>query len=328
MTSDLPFTGERYVPGALDPDLEYTHEHRYRSILDLVRGKSVVDFGSGAGYGSALLASTAESVVGFDVSEDAIKHATATWSKGNLTFTSSLKEITSLENRVDVVVSFEMIEHVEDGSKAIFLMKSLLRSNGMLILSTPNKSVYQDQLQRNNPFHLHEYYFEELADLLKSSFTFVDVYGQHFLATSIIFPFKRTEQVAQVCTLGHDNPTDPIGFFAVCSDEIIDFTPTGALLPDAFQKSNDLLGGLPASRLQDLLDAMDEERRTAQEHIWAQDAIIERLNQQLRSIGNPAYGDTGGAEEGESRGSSQKYRLASIRRILLNAQHACKRVFK
>lgn len=328
MTSNLPFTGERYVPGALDPDLEYTHEHRYRSILDLVRGKSVVDFGSGAGYGSALLASTAENVVGFDVSEEAVKYATTTWPKDNLTFTSSLREITALENRIDVVVSFEMIEHVEDGSEAIFLMKRLLRSNGVLILSTPNKSVYQDQLQRNNPFHLHEYYFEELADLLKSSFTFVDLYGQHFLATSMIFPLQRPIQLAQVCTLGHESPADPIGFFAVCSDEIIGFTPTGALLPDAFQKSNDLLGGLPASRLQVLLDNMDEERRTAQEHIWAQDAIIERLNQQLRSMGNHACGDKGDAEEDESLGLSQKSRRASIRRILLKAQHAWEKIFK
>src|SRR5512132_1491659 len=74
MSDELPFTGERFVPGAAG-EIWYEHWHRYHFAAPLARGKRVLDVACGEGYGSALLARTATSVVGVDVSFEAVAHA-------------------------------------------------------------------------------------------------------------------------------------------------------------------------------------------------------------------------------------------------------------
>ena len=70
----MEFTGERYVP-SLDGQIKYEHLHRYALCLEFTTGKSVLDIASGEGYGSALLAKVAESVVGVDISAEAVEYA-------------------------------------------------------------------------------------------------------------------------------------------------------------------------------------------------------------------------------------------------------------
>ena len=71
----MEFTGERYIP-TLEGEIKYEHLHRYALSLELARGKSVLDLASGEGYGSALLAKVAQSVIGVDIDPDAVKYAT------------------------------------------------------------------------------------------------------------------------------------------------------------------------------------------------------------------------------------------------------------
>src|SRR4051794_28934552 len=71
----LPFTGERVVPGEVETQLWNEHVARYRFACLFASGRRVLDVGCGAGYGTSLLASTAEYAVGFDIAFEAAEHA-------------------------------------------------------------------------------------------------------------------------------------------------------------------------------------------------------------------------------------------------------------
>src|SRR5947209_10327949 len=80
------FTGERVIPGEVDVDLLNEHIARYAFAARLAHGKRVLDAGCGAGYGSAELAHTAQSVIGMDISAEAVEFARANYRLPNLTF--------------------------------------------------------------------------------------------------------------------------------------------------------------------------------------------------------------------------------------------------
>jgi cyclopropane fatty-acyl-phospholipid synthase-like methyltransferase len=109
--TELPFDGERFIPG-MDGALELEHVHRYALAKKLAAGKIVLDIASGEGYGSRMLAGVAARVIGVDISDDAIAHARQTYRAPNLEFRTGSCAAIPLEDRsVDLVVSFETIEH-------------------------------------------------------------------------------------------------------------------------------------------------------------------------------------------------------------------------
>ena len=107
----MKFTGERFLPN-IDGAIALEHLHRYLVASLYVHNKDVLDIASGEGYGSAMLARNAKTVIGVDISEDAIAHATARYAAKNLEFRAGNAAKIPLEDAsVDVVVSFETIEH-------------------------------------------------------------------------------------------------------------------------------------------------------------------------------------------------------------------------
>ena len=83
MSSDLPFTGERFIPG-VPGEIWLEHWHRYHFAARWAMGRRVLDVACGEGYGTALLARTAAQVTGVDISTQAIGHAQAArqWVRG------------------------------------------------------------------------------------------------------------------------------------------------------------------------------------------------------------------------------------------------------
>ena len=73
----LQWTGERFLPG-VEGDIVVEHLHRYHAVGELVDGLQVLDVACGEGYGSTILARRAASVIGVDISVEAVAHATAT----------------------------------------------------------------------------------------------------------------------------------------------------------------------------------------------------------------------------------------------------------
>ncbi len=184
--SGLEPTGERYLPWADDPVMTYEHLHRYAYASRYIEGKRVLDLASGEGYGSALIARTAFSVVGIDIDEKTVRHAHRKYAGANIHFVvGSVTEI-PLAARFDVVVCFELIEHVQDHDKLLSEIKRLLAPGGMLMISTPNRPEYR-LLEPSNPYHVKELDFEEFRTLLKRFFSQVRFLGQRVYCNSSLW---------------------------------------------------------------------------------------------------------------------------------------------
>lgn len=173
MQNPLEFTGERFVPG-LPGEIAHEHWHRYAFARRFIAGKRVLDVASGEGYGSALLATVAGRVVGVDVDPAAVEHARSTYAgRPNLQFDAGSAAALPLPDAsVDVVVSFETIEHLPRDMQAPMLAEiaRVLVPDGLLVLSAPNPVEYSDARDYRNPFHLHEPAREELDALLAANF--------------------------------------------------------------------------------------------------------------------------------------------------------------
>ena len=183
----LPLTGERYLP-EMQGNIELEHIHRYLFAKQLSFGKRVLDIASGEGYGSALLAQSAISVIGVDISPDAVAHANIKYQADNLEFKfGSCAAIPLTDHSVDVVVSFETIEHHDEHDAMMRDIKRVLAPGGLLIISSPDKLEYSDKTGYDNPYHVKELYREDFISLLETYFKNHKIAGQRIIYGSAIF---------------------------------------------------------------------------------------------------------------------------------------------
>ncbi len=174
----LDDTGERFNPG-MTGEIELEHVHRYRFASQFVTGKRVLDIASGSGYGSAFLANTAQAVVGVDRDTTAIDFSMATYQRPNLTFLQGdCTEIPIADGSVDVVVSFETLEHVAQQDELMAEIRRVLTPSGLLVMSTPDRVQYSDIPGYCNPFHLRELSRTEFAELIGTYFRRFKLLGQ------------------------------------------------------------------------------------------------------------------------------------------------------
>jgi SAM-dependent methyltransferase len=175
-TSVLECTGERMIPGESDAATFWEHVARYRFACQYVAGRDVVDIACGEGYGTAALQRAgARTTIGIDVAEEAVSHAKKKY--GIDARCGSAEAIPLPDNSVDLVVSFETIEHVPEPLSFLNECARILRLDGMLIMSTPNVNIYHDRVSKN-PFHCSEMKFDEFSSLVKKRFMEVRAYGQ------------------------------------------------------------------------------------------------------------------------------------------------------
>jgi len=219
-------TGERFLP-ELGGQIKYEHLHRYALSLELAIGKSVLDIASGEGYGAALLAEVAQAVVGVDIDSQAIQHATQKYSRHNLSFrVGDCAAIPLPDHSVDLVTSFETIEHHAQHDEMMAEIKRVLRPGGVLVISSPNRLTYSDEPQYVNPYHVKELYYAELNELLGRYFKHLYFYGQRLATASFIFPLEETDATCYLAYTGDPlginrkvcSLPSPIYFVVVCSD--------------------------------------------------------------------------------------------------------------
>lgn len=186
MQDQLEFTGERFMPD-IRGNIFLEHMHRYRMALRYCTGKDVLDIACGEGFGSDILAAVARSVIGVDISDAAVRHAGAQYRRDNLEFrTGSAADIPLPSASVDVVVSFETIEHISEHDAMLDEIRRVLRPGGVLVISTPDKATYTDATGLRNQYHVRELYRDQFESLLSSRFRHVAMHGQRIGFGSII----------------------------------------------------------------------------------------------------------------------------------------------
>lgn len=165
----LEFTGERMVPEKADATNFWEHIYRYRFASNFVRNKRVLDIACGEGYGTAaLLEAGARSVVGVDICPATCEHAHQKY--GVDARVGSVDQIPLPDRSIDVIVSFETIEHVQEPASFLDECVRILAPGGMVIMSTPNGEVHHEA-GIDNQFHLGELTEEEFMALLSPRFT-------------------------------------------------------------------------------------------------------------------------------------------------------------
>lgn len=282
----LEDTGERMVPEYNKGTLIYAeHITRYQAVLPHVKDKVVLDIASGSGYGTALLASSAKHVFGVDVDEPAVEYAKQQYAAKNITYKIGNGEKIPLDdNSVEVVVTFETIEHVKNYKKFLKEVKRVLKPDGLAIISTPNELEFAE----GNHFHLHEFKYDELHKLLKAEFKQVDPYYQAtwkavalggsdaFLEEGIIS--------ASIQNLAPIKPDQYLYFFMICSNEKTSSNiETVVALGDHFSERQ------RQTQLEELSGVITELRRIAsdqQKKISEQSEKIQELHTTLQHVRN------------------------------------------
>jgi len=184
----LEFTGERFTPECVR-EICYEHMHRYALAGELTHGKTVLDAACGEGFGAFHLAATARHVSAVDISQSTIAHASARYRRDNLSFqVADCRALPFADGQFDCIVSFETLEHLQDQARMIREFRRVLASDGFLLISSPDKAVYTEQLGNDNPFHLRELYRQELEDLLAGEFPAVRLLGHKLAFHSMIWP--------------------------------------------------------------------------------------------------------------------------------------------
>jgi ubiquinone/menaquinone biosynthesis C-methylase UbiE len=227
-------TGERYISKTYGK-VELEHMHRYLLAKPLAKNLNVLDIASGEGYGSNILASVANSVIGVDMCSETIDYASKTYIAKNLEFRQgSCSNLPIGDMSIDLVVSFETIEHHEQHHKMMCEIVRVLKPDGLLLISSPDKKTYSEMLGISNSFHVKELYHKQFKSLLKMYFSKVDFYGQRALMSSVITPLSSADnKFRHIANFDKNN-------FTQTTDEINAFVYSLALASNA--KSLPMLG--------------------------------------------------------------------------------------
>ena len=227
MESDLASTNdgisERFVPeqdqGRL---IEAEHVSRYQWAAQAARGCRVLDAGCGTAYGSRLLAAGgAREVVAVDIARSVLAAVAPGMPESVRLQGGDVRKLDFANDSFDLVVCFEVIEHVEDPSAVFDELVRVLTPDGLLLVSSPNRGVYPP----GNPHHLHEFAPAELEAELSTRLGQVRLVRQRDYIVSALLS-DATSQLAPgaavpdliVRKLTADVPGDEVYTLAMASD--------------------------------------------------------------------------------------------------------------
>jgi ubiquinone/menaquinone biosynthesis C-methylase UbiE len=215
------FTGERVVPGQVEPDLWNEHYARYVFAARLARGKRILDVGCGAGYGSAELARAAQSVTSVDLSPAALESAASAYPDARIRWLAASADALPFPGAsFDLITIFEVIEHLDNWPAVLDEARRLLAPGGQLVISTPNRLYYAEARKQHgpNPYHRYEFEYAEFRAELEKRFPSVAFFLQNHVQA---IAFQPTPSGSAAANLQVDRaalkPEESHFFLAVCA---------------------------------------------------------------------------------------------------------------
>lgn len=219
------FTGERVIPELVDADLLNEHLARYRFAkhfaATLGEAARILDAGCGTGYGTAELAHAA-SVTGADIAAEAVEYARSRYGSERVRFVQGSCETLPFSNGAfDLLVAFEVIEHLDGWQDLLSEATRVLRPDGVLLVSTPNRDYYAASRGEAgpNPFHRHEFDYAEFQDALSARFAHVRIWTQNHAEAIVFAPEDAT--ASQTESSGSNDPAGASFYLAACSQSPI-----------------------------------------------------------------------------------------------------------
>jgi SAM-dependent methyltransferase len=155
------------------------HRKAYEHASAICKGRSILDWGCNNGYGLSVLARTALRVGGLDTNERCVQEARLRYPEfANNIWLYEGREIPFPKRDWDVVISFQVIEHVQDLKAYLEAILSVLSDAGVVLFTTPNREIRLDTgMTPWNKFHATEFTAAELRKVLQEHFCHVEVYG-------------------------------------------------------------------------------------------------------------------------------------------------------
>lgn len=230
------FTGERVVINDTvkkkHSDVLEEHLNRYRLAQKYVKGKRVLDAACGTGYGSKMLqVAGASYVLGVDIDQASLANAREAYEHESVDYVYGDVNKLALEDKsFDVVVSFETIEHIEDGRVWVQESARLLKDEGIFIVSTPNRTIANPAghfvEQPRNRYHRYEYTTTEMIGELLKEYDLLGLYGQTFISDYLAFPTQVVRQARNMSAQFTPYPNPVIkGHELVALGDVKDMTP-------------------------------------------------------------------------------------------------------
>lgn len=225
------------------------HLVRYHLAKQLVKDKTVLEVACGSGYGAKILAEAgAKKVIAVDINQATIEQAQARYAHNNIEYVvDSAEELAKVaDNSVEVVTSFETIEHLKNYQQYLIALSRVLTDNGLVVISTPNKEIFQEK----NPYHVKEFNLSELTAELNKQFKYVTILKQRNALASFLV---GNQSGTPIMTADTDTPA--LYFVALCSQQPINvkLNSVASLNTVAWQKWNNNPGWLAVNWLYKLL---------------------------------------------------------------------------
>ena len=185
LSGSLHGISERFAPNE-DPGrlIEVEHLARYEWAARAAAGRTVLDAGCGTAYGTRLLAEAgACEVTGVDIAGPVLEIVAPTMPDNVTLREGDLRALRDEDDTYELVVCFEVIEHFEDPLSVLDELVRVLVPGGVLLVSSPNRGVYQE----GNPHHLHEFTPDELRAALAERLGNVGLVRQsNYIASALL----------------------------------------------------------------------------------------------------------------------------------------------
>lgn len=165
-------------------------EARFETLVDQItkaaedKKLKLLDVGSGDGVALYLLSKRLPDaeLYGIDPALEALEVARKSISRANFT-QGEAHELPFENDFFDIVISSDVIEHVESPAKMLEEIKRVAKDDATIVIGTPVKhSKYPF-----DPNHVEEFFAEDFRDMMEKYFRKVELHESHGLALTLLY---------------------------------------------------------------------------------------------------------------------------------------------